>query len=58
MEVKERIVQDKGLDHTLKLLEEGYLFIKNRMDLYKCNIFETHIICYFNIHYFYSFSNV
>ncbi|MFV0243174.1 MAG: cytochrome P450, partial [Lacrimispora sphenoides] len=44
MEVKERIVQDKGLDHTLKLLEEGYLFIKNRMDLYKCNIFETHIM--------------
>ncbi|MDK2968742.1 MAG: hypothetical protein PWP53_4354, partial [Lacrimispora sp.] len=24
MEVKERIVQDKGLDHTLKILEEGY----------------------------------
>nr|WP_314460203.1 cytochrome P450 [uncultured Clostridium sp.] len=44
MEVKERIVQDKGVDHTLKLLDEGYPFIKNRMDLYKCNMFETHIM--------------
>ena len=44
MEVKERIVQDKGLDHTLKLLEEGYLFIKNRTDRYHCNMFETHIM--------------
>ena len=44
MEVKERIGYDKGLDHTLKLLEEGYPFIKNRMDLYKCNMFETHIM--------------
>ncbi len=44
MEVKERIVQEKGFDHTLNLLEEGYPFIKNRMDLYKCNIFETHIM--------------
>nr|WP_313152980.1 cytochrome P450 [Lacrimispora sp.] len=44
MEVKERIAYDKGLDNTLKLLEEGYLFIKNRMDLYQCNMFETHIM--------------
>jgi fatty-acid peroxygenase len=44
MEVKERIAHDKGLDNTLKLLEEGYLFIKNRMDLYQCNMFETHIM--------------
>ena len=44
MEVKERIVQDKGVDHTLKLLEEGYLFIKNRTDRYHCNKFETHIM--------------
>ncbi|WP_330616273.1 cytochrome P450 [Lacrimispora saccharolytica] len=44
MEVKERIMHDKGIDNTLKLLEEGYLFIKNRMDLYNCNIFETHIM--------------
>ncbi|WP_077610242.1 cytochrome P450 [Clostridium sp. Marseille-P2415] len=44
MEVKEKIVHDKGLDHTLGLMGEGYLFIKNRMDFYKCNIFETHIM--------------
>jgi fatty-acid peroxygenase len=44
MEVKERIAYDKGLDNTLKLLEEGYLFIKNRMDHYQCNMFETHIM--------------
>lgn len=44
MEVKERIVQDKGLDHTLNILEEGYLFIKNRTDRYHCNMFETHIM--------------
>lgn len=44
MEVKERIVQEKGLDHTLNILEEGYLFIKNRMDRYQCDMFETHIM--------------
>lgn len=44
MEVKEKIVHDKGFDHTLGLMGEGYLFIKNRMDFYKCNIFETHIM--------------
>lgn len=38
------IPKDKSLDNTIKLLEEGYLFISNRMNLYHTNIFETHIM--------------
>jgi len=44
MLAKERIEQDKGIDKTLDLLEEGYLFIKNRVDKYKSDIFETHLL--------------
>lgn len=42
--MKEKIPKDKSLDNTLDLLEEGYLFIKNRVDLYNSNIFETHLL--------------
>ncbi|MBQ6631107.1 MAG: cytochrome P450 [Romboutsia sp.] len=35
---------DKGLDSTLDLLKEGYLFISNRVNKYKSDIFETHLL--------------
>lgn len=38
------IPRDKGLDNTLNLLKEGYLFILNRMNLYNTYIFETRIM--------------
>ena len=38
------IPKDKGLDNTINLLKEGYLFIPNRMNLYDTDIFETHIM--------------
>lgn len=44
MTVKEQVVHDKSLDNTLNLLQEGYLFIKNRIDDYQCDIFETHLL--------------
>lgn len=38
------IPKDKGLDNTINILKEGYLFILNRMNLFNSNIFETHIM--------------
>ncbi|WP_269144051.1 cytochrome P450 [Clostridium guangxiense] len=43
MTIDEQVVHDKGLDNTLDLLHEGYTFIKNTMDFYRCDIFETHL---------------
>lgn len=44
MPIDKQVVQDKGLDNTFNLLHEGYTFIKNRMDGYGCNMFETHLL--------------
>lgn len=44
MPVNELIAHDKGLDNTLDLLKEGYLFIKNRTDQYQSDLFETHLL--------------
>ena len=41
---KSQIPDDKGLDSTLDLLKEGYLFISNRVNKYKSDIFETHLL--------------
>lgn len=38
------VPHDKTLDNTIALGREGYLFIKNRIDKYKSDIFETHIL--------------
>ena len=38
------IIKDKGFDNTLNLMQEGYLFIKNRTDQYQSNMIETHIL--------------
>lgn len=44
MSLKSQVPQDKGLDNTLDLLQEGYLFIKNRVNQYQSDIFETHLL--------------
>lgn len=36
--------KDKGLDHTIDLLKEGYLFIGNRADYLASDVFETRLI--------------
>jgi len=38
-----KIICDNGIDNTLALSREGYLFIKNRADKYKSDIFETNL---------------
>lgn len=43
MLIEEHIPKDKGIDNTFALLQEGYLFIKNRADRYQSNLFETHL---------------
>lgn len=44
MSLKSQIPHDKALDSTLDLLQEGYLFIKNRVNQYQSDIFETHLL--------------
>lgn len=44
MSNKEQIPHDKGIDNTLAMSQEGYLFIKNRVDEYKSDLFETHLL--------------
>lgn len=43
MLIEEHIPKDKGIDNTFALLQEGYLFIRNRVDRYQSNLFETHL---------------
>lgn len=44
MLAKEHIAEDKGIDNTLALIQEGYLFIKSRTDKYHSDMFETHLL--------------
>lgn len=44
MSIKKQVPYDEGLDNTLNLLHEGYLFIKNRVSQYQSDIFETHLL--------------
>lgn len=44
MSIKEQVPHDKSLDNTLALLQEGYLFIKNRVEQYQSDVFETHLL--------------
>ena len=41
MQTKKHVQHDRGLDNTMNLLNEGYMFIKNRVEQYKSDIFET-----------------
>lgn len=38
------IPHENIIDNTLALTQEGYLFIKNRTDKYKFDLFETHLL--------------
>lgn len=44
MLTKEQVPKDKTLDDTFSLLREGYLYIKNRVDQYQSDLFETHLL--------------
>lgn len=44
MIIKEKVPEEQVIDNTIALAREGYLFIKNRMELYHTNIFETHLM--------------
>lgn len=39
-----KIPHDPNLDNSLKLMQEGYLFIKNRVDKYQSDLFEARIL--------------
>jgi fatty-acid peroxygenase len=40
----QQLPQEKGLDHTLDLLKEGYYFIMNRSNKFDSRIFETRLL--------------
>lgn len=42
--MNEQIPHDKSLDNSLSLLQEGYLFIKNRVDRYQSDVFEARLL--------------
>lgn len=44
MAMNERIPHDESLDNSLALMQEGYLFIKNRTDKYQSNLFEARLL--------------
>ncbi|MBN8209812.1 cytochrome P450 [Bacillus sp. NTK071] len=44
MEQNSSMPKEKGLDHTLNVLKEGYEFILNRRDKYETNVFETKLL--------------
>ena len=41
---KTNIPHEKDIDETLALSQEGYLYIKNRMDKHKSDLFQTHLL--------------
>lgn len=43
MPVKEHIKNEESLDSTIALATEGYLFIKNKIDQYHTDVFETRL---------------
>lgn len=44
MTLTKQIPREKGLDHTLSVLKEGYLFIPNRLETFRSPIFETRLL--------------
>nr|WP_199484595.1 cytochrome P450 [Peribacillus glennii] len=42
--MNEKVPEDKSLDNSLALMQEGYLFIKNRVDKYQSDLFETRLL--------------
>ncbi|WP_346930586.1 cytochrome P450 [Clostridium sp.] len=44
MTINEHVKQDKTIDSSIDLSQEGYMFIKNKIDQYKTDIFETRLL--------------
>ena len=44
MSMNEQVPHDKSLDNTLALMQEGYLFIKNRIDRYQSGVFQARLL--------------
>lgn len=44
MSMNNQVPRDKTLDNTLALWQEGYLFIKNRIDQYQSDLFEMNLL--------------
>lgn len=44
MSMNKQVPHDKCIDNTLALLQEGYLFIQNRVNRYQCHLFETRLL--------------
>ncbi|WAH39214.1 cytochrome P450 [Alicyclobacillus dauci] len=42
--MNEEVPRDKSLDNSLALLQEGYLFIKNRTEGYRSDVFEARLL--------------
>ena len=42
--MNEKIPHDHSLDNSLALMQEGYLFIQNRMDRYQSELFEARLL--------------
>ncbi|WP_157801072.1 cytochrome P450 [Bacillus solitudinis] len=42
--MNEQIPHDKSLDNSLALMQEGYLFINNRMNRYQTDLFEARLL--------------
>lgn len=42
--MNEQVPRNKSLDSTITLLKNGYTFIKNNVDGYQSDIFETHLL--------------
>jgi fatty-acid peroxygenase len=39
-----QIPHDKSLDNAVNLMQEGYLFIRNRVDRYSADLFKTRLL--------------
>ncbi|GAA0765875.1 cytochrome P450 [Clostridium subterminale] len=44
MTINEHVKQDKNIDSSIALSQEGYMFIKNKIDQYKTDVFETRLL--------------
>ncbi|WLD93871.1 cytochrome P450 [Alkalihalobacillus sp. AL-G] len=42
--MNEQVPHDKSLDNSLALMQEGYLFIQNRVDRYESDLFEARLM--------------
>lgn len=44
MSNQKELPQDKGLDHTISFLKEGYLYITNRRECFNSDMFITRLL--------------